>query len=274
MRYLFIFSGLLFTLIFSGCGQSKLEKENILLKTELDATTKRADKAETDFKSANSEIEAQKTNIANLKESVDEKQKTNESLTSDLKQANSEIVATKTNLEDLKNTISDIKKSNDEYQKTKEKLEKSLEIYRDKSTAAINKIKALRSTLNEDSVDASDYTRNYLNTKMAVEELLSEIPEKSEARVKVSRALVGFSFINAAFVNTDKSIDDIKYKINTAYRRELSYSNYGDYMRERYQKMLDDAESTLITARNKAIKTMLESADKMIKEAETLIVNA
>jgi len=245
----------------------------MLLKTELDATTKRADKAETDFKSANSQIEVQTTNIADLKKSIDEEQKTNEMLTSDLKQANSEIVSAKTNIEDLKNSIDDIKKSNDESQKEKEKLEKSLEIYRDKSTAALNKIKALRSTLNEGDVDTSDYTRNYLDTKMRVEELLSDIPEKSEVRVKISSALIGFSFINNAFIGTDESINDTKYQINTAYQQELSLSNYGDYMRGRYQKMLDDSISRLTTARNEAIMKMLDVVDKAIKEAETLIVN-
>ena len=259
-------------MILSGCGPSKLEKENMLLKTELDATTKRADKAETDFKSANSQIEVQTTNIADLKKSIDEEQKTNEMLTSDLKQANSEIVSAKTNIEVLKNSIDDIKKSNDESQKEKEKLEKSLEIYRDKSTAAINKIKALRSTLNE-NVDTSDYTRNYLDTKMRVEELLSDIPEKSEVRVKISSALIGFSFINNAFIRTDESINDTKYQINNAYQQELSLSNYGDYMRGRYQKMLDDSTSRLITARNEAIMKMLDVVDKAIKEAETTIAN-
>ena len=42
--------GLAFSLALSGCGQSKLVTENEQLKQQLDSTTKKADKAESDLK--------------------------------------------------------------------------------------------------------------------------------------------------------------------------------------------------------------------------------
>jgi len=172
--------------------------ENEQLKQQLDSTTKRADKAESDLKAASLQIETQNHN-----------------------------------LEELTNRISDFQKDKEKMDNDKEKMEKDLEMYRGKVTESIGDIKALRSVLDEQSIETSSYAQNYISTKMDVTKLVSIMPE-SEVHSNILSIMDNFGDIKNLFEDADNQIEQSKEYENNAYHNDLMLAN-GDYERA-YQK--------------------------------------
>jgi peptidoglycan hydrolase CwlO-like protein len=242
MRYLILFSGMALCVVLSGCGQSKLATENEHLKQQLDSTTKRADKAESDLKAASLEIETQNHN-----------------------------------LEELTNRISDFQKDKEKM----EKMEKDLEMYRGKVTETISDIKALRSVLDEQNIETSSYAQNYISTKMDVTKLVSIMPE-SEVHSNILSIMDNFGDIKNLFEDADSQIEQTKETVNDDYHAgvALALATDGDndynraYQKYKYSNILAEKIHDITVKRIEDVAAVETKIDVSLNDLQILIAKS
>lgn len=257
MKKQFVWSLLIIPLLLTGCGNAKLETENAELKTRLE-------NLERQLQDSNKQIGSQQTQINYLQGELDGAKKTADKSETDLKSASVQIEKQKESVNKLTRDLSDC-------QKDKEKNEKQLEIYHGKAASAVGELKALRSSLDEQTIKLDSYNQNYLNTKMQVTRLVEGLPESGVKRNIVATLLV-FKGIENTWEDANKEIEE------RTKHAQHDYDTYGQpsnvrALKERVNILREALNANFVSASNRdqKIASYKGDIDKILNNLESLI---
>ncbi len=189
------------SLVLVGCN-SELKHENETLKREQDALKKDASSLQQQLQEMRAEIATSKSATDRLKDELDQSKESLLKLKEELSSARIRLDMQNINVEKLTKDLM-------ESQKAKEKAEKSLELYRDKASAACRELKSLRGSFDESTIQFDDFNRNYIATKMEVTKLIDVLPE-SEIRRRIVAILQTFSGMKTAWEDSQEENKRLK----------------------------------------------------------------
>jgi uncharacterized coiled-coil protein SlyX len=255
------------TALLSGCGKqdANLAAENADLKARLQ-------KLEQQLQAANSQTAppaAQPAASPDLQGQLDDAQKKAAAAADDLKTLSSQVDAQKQQIDDLTRQLSNA-------QQAREKAEKALQLYLDKTAAALKQFQALRSTLDGQTVNADGYHQNYLATQTAVTKLVAALPES-----KVRRAILGvwatFTQVNDTWETAARQMQARIQAAQGYYDEFLSVDGIGtnDYSlsmgKDRILAPVEKANAATVSTRDQQMISAEPDIDLAMKNLQALV---
>jgi DNA repair exonuclease SbcCD ATPase subunit len=255
------------TVLLSGCAKTdtNLESENAALKARLQ-------KLEQQLQAANSQTAspaAQPAASSDLQSQLDDAQKKASAAADDLKALTSQVETQKEQIDQLTRELSSC-------QLDGKNAGKALQLYQDKTAAAIKQFQALRKTLDGQTVNADGYHQNYLATQMAVTKLTDTLPES-----KVRRAILGvlatFTHVNDTWETAARQMQARAQTAQAYYDEFMSVDGIGtnDYSlnmgKDRILAPVEQANAATVSMRDQQMVSSEKDIDLAIKNLQALV---
>ncbi len=208
------------TVLLSGCGKTdtKLASENADLKA-------RIQKLESQLQASKSQMASQATPASqpasspDVQSQLDEAQKKADAAADELKTLSSQVEAQKAKIDQLTRDLSTA-------QQARQKAEQALQLYRDKTAAAIREFQALRGTLGDQTAKLDGYHQNYLATQTAVTKLLDALPE-SKVRRQIVAVLGLFTHIDDIWGTANLQMQERTKQAQAEYDKFVDFGGLG-----------------------------------------------
>ncbi|MGO8837193.1 MAG: hypothetical protein ACLQAH_10300 [Limisphaerales bacterium] len=255
------------TALLSGCGKpdAALVSENADLKARLQ-------KLEQQLQASKSQMAAPAAQPAaspDLQSQLDEAQKKADAAVTELQSANSLVETQKQQIDQLTRALSDA-------QQAREKAEKALQLYQDKTAAAIREFQALRSILGDQTNGFDAYPQHYQATQTTVTKVLDALPE-SRVRRQIVGVLATFTHINNAWVTAGQLMQARTQEARADYDKFLAVDGIGtnDYSlkmgKDRILAPAEQDNAAMASVRDEKIVASEKDLDLGIKNLLALV---
>ncbi len=258
------------TVLLAGCGKTdaNLQSENADLKARLQ-------KLEQQLQAANSQTAppaasaAQPAASPDLQGQLDDAQKKAAAAADDLKTLSSQVDAQKQQIDDLTRQLAAALQA-------KAKAEKALQLYLDKTAAALKQFQALRSTLGDNTLNADGYHQNYLLTQAAVTKLAATLPD-SKVRRTILGVLATFTQVDDTWETAARQMQARTAAAQASYDEFLSIDGIGtnDYSlsmgKDRILAPVEKANAATVSARDQQMVSSVKDIDLAIKNLQVLV---